>query len=263
MKSRGIIAIAVGVVLLVLLRWVVGRMDENQRVEAKARQAVLAQDTVEAARDTSRALPLIGVLGDSLRAAQRRAIQVGQRADKLDASLKLERVARERLEAFIVTLRATVKSDTVVGETRGAGVRRAIGDSVRRAAFDLRQEPYTVHADVAIPEPPARGEMSVRVALDTLGFDVRLGCGTANAEGVRPASVTAVGPAWASLRVGRVEQAPSVCSEHAAEVGSDKWPALRRFLERFGLSAGYAAARTPNGNVVAGPGLVAGFRVWP
>ena len=78
MKSKGIIAIVVGVVLLVLLvllRWVVGRMDENQRVETKAKQAVLAQDTVEAARDTSRALPLIGVLGDSLRAAQRRALK--------------------------------------------------------------------------------------------------------------------------------------------------------------------------------------------
>src|SRR5450759_3655977 len=112
MTFKGIIAIVVAVVLLVLVRWEVSRWGENQRVEAKVRQAVLAQDTVEAARDTSRALSIEGVLGDSLRAAQRRAIQVEQRADKLDAALKLERVARERLEASVVSLRTTVRRDS-------------------------------------------------------------------------------------------------------------------------------------------------------
>src|ERR1039458_10824645 len=119
-----------GVVLLVLVRWGVSRWGENQRAEARAAQAVLAQDTVEAARDTSRPLYIEGVLGDSLRAAQRRAIQVEQRADKLDATLKLERVARDRLEASVVALRTTVKSDTVY-VTRGEGVPRSGGDSVR------------------------------------------------------------------------------------------------------------------------------------
>src|ERR1017187_8753451 len=161
MKSKGIIAIVVGVVLLVLLvllRWVVGRMDENQRVETKAKQAVLGQGTVEAARDTSRPLYIEGVLGDSLRAAQRRAIQVEQRADRLDAMLKLERVARERLEASVVALRTTVRSDTVY-VTRDEGVGRSAGDGVRHAALDTRQAPYTVHADVSLPEPPAPGRM--------------------------------------------------------------------------------------------------------
>jgi hypothetical protein len=254
MKSKGIIAIAVGVVLLVLLRWVVGRMDENQRVEAKAKQAVLAQDTVEAARDTSRALYIEGVLGDSLRAAQRRAIQVEQRADKLDATLKLERVAREQLEASVVALHTTVKSDTVFV---------ARGDSIRRAAFDLRQEPYTVHADVSLPEPPAPGRMEVSVELDTLALDVRVGCGAAGSEGVRPASVTVVGPAWALMRLSRVEQAPSVCSASPRATEGERWSAFARFVQRFGLSVGYAAARSPNGTVVAGPGLAAGFRLWP
>ncbi|MFI5245572.1 MAG: hypothetical protein ACHQQR_10130, partial [Gemmatimonadales bacterium] len=113
MSSKGIIAIVGGVSLLVLARWGVARLRENQRVEARVAQAVLAQDTVEAARDTSRVLSIEGVLGDSLRAAQRRAIQVEQRADKLDATLQLERVAREQLEASVVALRATVNSDTV------------------------------------------------------------------------------------------------------------------------------------------------------
>jgi hypothetical protein len=240
---------------------------------------VLAQDTVEAARDTSRALPLIGELGDSLRAAQRHALQVEQRADKLDASLKLERVARERLEASVVALRASVKSDSSIDDTRGVGVRRSrgdsvrrtigdgvrrtIGDGVRRAAFDLRQEPYTVHADVSLPEPPARGRMEVSVELDTLALEVRVGCGAAGAEGVRPASVTVVGAAWALMRLSSVEQAPSVCSASARATEGERWSGVLRFFERFGVSVGYAAARSSTGAVVAGPGVAAGFRIWP
>jgi hypothetical protein len=232
---------------------------------------VLAQDTVEAARDTSRALPLIGELGDSLRAAQRHALQVEQRADKLDASLKLERVARERLEASVVALRASVKSDSSIDDTRGVGVRRTIGDGVRRtigdgvrrAAFDLRQEPYTVHADVSLPEPPARGRMEVSVELDTLALEVRVGCGAAGAEGVRPASVTVVGAAWALMRLSSVEQAPSVCSASARATEGERWSGVLRFFERFGVSVGYAAARSSTGAVVAGPGVAAGFRIWP
>jgi hypothetical protein len=262
MNFKGIIAIVVVVVLLVLVRWEAGRMRENQRVQARAAQALLAQDTVEAARDTSRALSIEGVLGDSLRATQRRAIQVEQRADKLDGALKLERVAREQLEASVVALRATIRSDTVY-VARGEGVRRSIGDGVRRAEFDLRQEPYTVHADVSLPEPPAPGRMEVSVELDTLALDVRVGCGPAGSEGVRAASVTVVGPAWALVRLSRVEQAPSVCSPSLRGTKSERWSAVLHFLERFGVSVGYAAARSPSGAVVAGPGATAGFRVWP
>lgn len=254
MNSKRILAVVCGVLLLVLVRWGAGRLEENQRVEARRAQAVLAHDTIEAARDTSRALPLIGVLGDSLRAAQRRAIQVEQRADKLDATLKLERVAREQLEASVLALRTTVRSDTVF-VTRG--------DSARRAAFDVRQAPYKVHADVSIPEPPARGTMEVSVELDTLALDLRVGCSVPGSEGLRAASVTVVGPAWAVMRLSRVEQAPSVCSATQPARQAERWYGLLRFVERFGVSVGYAAARSSTGAVVAGPGLVAGFRIWP
>ena len=217
-----------------------------------------------ACRQTTRAglFLLIAVLGDSLRAAQRRAVQVAQRADKLDAALRLERAARERLEASVVAVRSTVRSDTVY-LTRGVGVRRASGDSVRRAAFDLRREPYTVHADVSVPEPPAQGRMDVSVELDALALDVRVSCSPERSEAVRPASVTVVGPAWASIQLGTMEQAPPVCAVPAARTESAVRNAVRSFVSRFGLSIGYAAARTPNGSVFAGPGLTVGFRVWP
>jgi hypothetical protein len=57
MNSKGIIAVVVGVLLLVFVRWGVGRLAESQRADARAAQVMLAQDTAEAARDTSRALP--------------------------------------------------------------------------------------------------------------------------------------------------------------------------------------------------------------
>jgi hypothetical protein len=39
--------------------------------------------------------------------------------------------------------------------------------------------------------------MEVQVALDTLALEVRIGCGAERPEGVRPATVTVVGPTWA------------------------------------------------------------------
>ena len=105
--------------------------------------------------------------------------------------------------------------------------------------------------------------MDVRVGLDTLGLEVRIGCGSEQSQGVRSAIVTVVGPPWASVQLGRVEQAPSVCSPAAVTMASGRWTGLWHFVERFGVSVGYAAARTPSGAVVAGPGLIAGFRVWP
>ena len=254
MNPKGIIAIAGGVLLLVLVRWELARSEAMQQLEARAAAASLARDSVEAARDTSRALHIEGVLGDSLLAVQRRAVQAAQRADKLDAALKMERVARERVEATVVALKASVRSETVFV---------AKGDSVRSARFDLRQAPYTVHAEVSLPEPPARGRMDAGVELDTLLLDVRVGCGAAGKEGVRPASVTVVGPAWAQVRLSQVEESPGVCSAPARATASERWSGLLRFVDRFGLSVGYAAARSSTGAVAAGPGLVAGFRVWP
>jgi hypothetical protein len=105
--------------------------------------------------------------------------------------------------------------------------------------------------------------MDVSVELDTLALEARVGCGTARGDGLRPASVTVVRPAWASMRLERLEQSPAVCSATALKAVGTRWPAVRRFIERFRLSVGYAAARGPNGVVVAGPGLAAGFRVWP
>jgi hypothetical protein len=257
----------IGVAAFALLQ--TSRLANAQR---NATAAALAADTLQASADTTRALYIdVAALAESLRVSQRRVIQVTQRADALDRSLGLERVARDSLRTTITSLQARVRSDTVFvdrayGERRPA-LRGAVGGAreadERRAAFDLRSAPYTVHADVTLPPPPAAGSMDVRVDLDTLALEMRIGCGAAGANGVRPASVTTVAPSWASVRLERVEQAPGVCAADVQHPGRSRWWALESIIARFGVSVGYVAARTPSGAVVAGPGVAAAFKVWP
>jgi hypothetical protein len=222
-------------------------------------RAAMVADSAAAARDTTRVVPLIGrgdkPLFDSLRVVQRRAMQIGQRADALDRALGLERVVRARLETTVGELRRSGVAETVLVTTAG--------DSVRRAVFDVRQAPYTVHAEVVLPQAPKRALMELRVALDTLGLDVRIGCGSAALESVRPASVSVAAPAWANVRLGRVEQAPEVCARGVFGDHDERWSVLRSISRRFGVTVGYVAARAENGTVTAGPGIGLGFRLWP
>lgn len=221
---------------------------------SSAVRAAVDSDRQEAAADTTRALSYIEVLGDSLRAVQRRSVQAIQKSDKLDRALGLERAVRARLAAVVARLEGSARSETVF-------VSR--GDSARRAEFDVREAPWTVHAAVVLPGPPALGSMEVRVAMDTLGLEVRVGCGRAGSAGVRPAMVNVVGPRWANVRLGKVEQALGVCSAAAANGSGGRWSLARGFFGRIGISVGYAAVRGGDGAVLAGPAVVAGLRVWP
>ena len=263
---------AMTILLIVLAAFALLQTSRLAASQRRTTAAALAADTLQASADTTRALHIeVAALGESLRVSQRRAVQVAQRADALDRSLGLERVARDQLRSTITRLQADVRSDTVFvdsayGERRTAR-RGAFGEAraadERHAAFDLRSAPYSVHADVALPPPPTAGRMDVRIELDTLSLEMRVGCGIANAAGVRPASVTAVSPAWATVRLDRVEQAPGVCAADVRQPGRARWWALESILARFGVSVGYVAARTPSGAVVAGPGMAAAFKVWP
>lgn len=232
---------------------------QSMRLDAArdgATRAALVADTLAASRDSSRVLSIEGAaLGESLTVVQRRAIQAVQKADALDKALGLERVAREQFTATIAGMRSQVRSDTVVVEVPG--------DSVRSATFDVRQSPYSVHAEVELPRAPESGRLSVRVDLDTLSLDVRIGCEAANAYGVRSAEVSAVAPGWASLRLGRVEQAAGVCAAAGQAETSGRWSVVKRFVGRFGVSVGYTATRVPTGAIVGGVGIGVGFRVWP
>ena len=193
LKLRGWLELAGGVALLLCA----GAAWEQAN---KVRDEALRADKVEALADTTRRL-LVHAAGD--RAVwQRRAVQQGQRADAFDAELGLTRKAFVSASVTITQLEALLWSQPVAQDT----------DGTRRAAFHVRQPPYTAEAAVALPPPPTPGNLQLRIALDTLPLDLRLECGEAEGGGVHQASAVLSGPPWATVRLGRVEQAPEICS---------------------------------------------------
>jgi len=268
MKPSTAALILAAVVALFAIMLQTARLD---RARSAAIRAGLAADTLVASRDTTRVLSLeLASLGESLAVVQRRAVQVDQRADALDRALGVERAARDSVTASIASFQGIVRTDTVVviePEPGGAGAGLPSGsvagrgqDSVRRGTFDIRQAPYTVHAVVGLPVPPATGMMAVAIDLDTLRLDVRLGCGAPSADGVRGASAIVTGPAWVGIQLGRVEQTPGVCN--GAAVG-ERSGVVARALSRFGVTVGYVAGINNQGKVFAGPGAMFGVKLWP
>ncbi len=192
----GFLGIVLLGVALAVQTWRLGRAEDRAQV------AALARDSAEAAADSTRAASahVQAVLGAELAAVQRRATQQRQRADSIDRALGLERRARVRVQLRVDSLQAVAT----------AAVKADSADRVRRARFEVREPPYTATADVALPPPPATGQFSLRVGLDPAPLELRIGCGTAQG-GIRPATVTAVGPRWLALELAAVEQDPAVC----------------------------------------------------
>ena len=205
----------------------------------------LERDSLLAARDTTRTLQAhLASLGDSLQVVSRRAVQTAQRADALDRAIGVERVMRDRLQARIVGLNATVRSETVL---------TAAHDAVRRGTFVVREAPYTARAEVELPAAPEVGRMRLHIQLDTLGMEVRVGCGARDAAGVRAATATVIAPKWVEVQLARVEQGVGVCSPMPST------PSLiARMIGRVGVSVGYGVVRD-----AVGVGVMAGVRVWP
>lgn len=197
--------------LIVLLVILLGA--ESCRLRSAQREAALnalRADSTAAAADQTRKVgeraqaAILKVLGDSLNGVERRAIQQQQRADALDRALGRERIARVEATARVAQL------ETILA---GAPVRE---DSTARVAdFTVRQAPYTVTATATLPRPPLTASLRLGVTLDPIPLHLRLGCGPADRSGIRPASATLIGPTWADLQLGTVEQSPDLCHSPA------------------------------------------------
>jgi hypothetical protein len=188
------------------------QIEERRVNEERARAAALAlhASNVSAERDSTRDVAagnrkVAALLGDSLRLVEKQVVQAAQRSDALDRALGRERRARYVMSATVDSLQRVAFAAPVGDST----------DSVRRASFALRQEPYTIAADVEIPQRPDSARLSVRVALDPIHVDARVTCSAPNDAGIRSASVVAATPSWASVRFDRVEQSPELCASPA------------------------------------------------
>jgi hypothetical protein len=211
----------------------------------RTQAAGLVRDSAEAVHDTTRVIVVDTSGVDSAKVWQRRAVQEAQRADALDRALSEERVARAEVAI------ATPTVDTAVA-LPASGTTEMI-----------RQGPYTIEVDHPILTAADSGSVvGLRVALDTLRLGVRLGCGAAARDGVRPASVSVSGPSWARVRLDRVEQDPAVClSAGSTDVGTAG--TLRSLIRRVGVTVGYGALLTTDGALAVRPIVGIGLRVWP
>lgn len=241
--------------LLVALALTV-RVEEHRLGKAERQVQALALHAVKAAaeRDSTRDVAatsrkVADLLGDSLRVAERLMVQGTQRADALDRALARERKARYKMIAAVDSLSRVVASATAV---QGS-------DDVRRARFDVRQAPYTIGADVAIPAPPDSAHMAIDVALDAIPVEVRVGCGSPDRHGIRAATVDAVTPAWAKVRLERLEQVPEVCASPALTSSSKRGERQFAFTP---LTAGFGRALSLDGRWSWALFLGGGFSSW-
>lgn len=194
-----LIASGFAALVIVALVW---RLNAAQGAQAEAARL---ESVARARADTTR------MLRDSL-GFQRLVIQQTQRRDDVDRAL-------DEMRRALVTLSIAVATREVRNTPASAPTTETAG-GVRHATFDARTTPYTVHAEVSVPPPPAPANLDLlRVSTDPFTFDARLGCtNKVNALGMRDAMLTLTNlPEWAKPTIAHVEQDPSVCPSPVLE----------------------------------------------
>jgi hypothetical protein len=226
---------------------------EQARIAAVRRHAFVAAlevSNLAAQRDSTRNAAIDNqrvahVLGDSLKVAEIRVVQVTQHLDALDKALGRERVARYVDNITVDSLRRVMRALRTGPHPSDSGASARFdqaGETVRSAFFDIRQEPYTIAAQVDIPAPPDPARLELHVAIDPIPIEARVSCSGPNGQGIKTASVSASSPTWATVRFGRVEQSPEVCGSPALRSGKS-----HRGLFSRRLVIGVGRALTPNG----------------
>jgi hypothetical protein len=203
-----------------------------------------------AERDTTRDVALENervarLLGDSLRMVEKQVVQVREKHDALDRALGRERLARYAVTAVVDSLiRVAASAESVVRDPH----------DVRAAKFALRQEPYTIVAEVEVPPPPDSAKMRVKVAVDPIPIVARVACSDVGG-GAREASVSVETPPWVSVRLGTVAQAPEVCARSPARESILHWPRLATRRLVLGVGRAWGIDRRGRWAVFIGAGI--------
>ena len=241
---------AFGTLLLILVAcatWMSHASNQLSRAYIRERALALKASNLEAVHDTTRNLArenahVAKLLGDSLRAYEKRVVQQAQPADPLDSA---DGISRSAMYGMGFKL----------GEFFGK-LTKPFRDTV---PFHLRQEPYTVNATVSRPPVGDSVTLAVIVALDTIPMTVRIGCRDPGDAGTRVASVMLTTPPWAVVRFGDVQQDPGICNPRVWEDS----PARRHLVSwaPVALSVGRTIGPGPNGwTAQLGTAIVFGAR---
>jgi hypothetical protein len=228
--NRGLVI--VGAVMLALLGALWWQHHKVTALQEDYRTLALKAVNDSAALDTTRRLALsrkdsLAILGDSLAAVTHLSVQVTDKADALDRALKQERTATQKLTAQVKALHTT---STATVETTG---------DVRRASFAIDSTPYHGTAAVALPAT-GTGSLDLRLHVDRAELDVVLGCAAPNAQGIRPASVSVVGPRWLDVGVTSSRQSPEICN--AVKPASRRWYGAPDLVFGFGRILGQSGS---------------------
>jgi hypothetical protein len=195
------IAALVAVVATLAALWFVHLWRNEQAAHAKA--ALDASNAIARA-DTTRE-----VYRDSVtRIVERLAVQSTTEAANTTA---IDRVLH-RTQLALDSLSARVRSIDV--SARSSGDVTTSADDVRHGAFVVDSTPFHVRADVALPRT-GPGTIQLAASLDPIPIGVRQLCGTPDANGIRPATVSATGPSWATIQLAHVEQDAGACRSPA------------------------------------------------
>jgi len=200
--------------------------DSERRLALEASNLHALHDTtVNVARVNPRVASL---LGDTLRAYGRRVVQVPPRRDHLDEAAGVEHAG-----AYVAAVQV---------KPLDARVTTPHADTTQ---FHIRQEPYTLDAQLAHQPVGDSMTLAVAIALDTIPISLRLGCRDPGAAGIREASVMLLTPPWAAVRFGAVEQDPAICNPaHSAAHNAGR----RRFAwAPIALSVGRTIGPGPSG----------------
>lgn len=207
-RFRGVLGWAsrnIAIVMLAALATYAGILFiQRNRARAEARSNSLARDSAEAAASKSAEIAVNErtkrLLGDSMRAFERRTIQAEIIRDVLDKALNRISIARSNVTVTIDTVRASATAPVATDS----------GD-VRRGVFTVREEPVTATATVAMPKPPALGSLDMRFVIDPIRLGVRLQCGEP-VRGIKPASIVVTTPPWMNAQIEGTEQRPELCN---------------------------------------------------
>lgn len=248
---RGII---VGVALALIVITVLSI--KLQHARALTREAGLNATNEAAKHDTLKTVTLSTKdsaalkLGDSIAVLTQLVQQTKQSKDAVDRALKSERTSTTALRATIKELSARVQSNAAPVEDTTT--------HERRASFDVRETPYTAHADVMLPAPGSGpGSLALTVRLDTARVTATIGCSQANRFGIRPATLSLRASSWLTLHVDSVSQAPETCANAAPVIDASHWwePALT-----IGIGTVYDVNHK---RLHAGPSMTLGWSFHP
>lgn len=241
---------------------VVGLFVQSCRL-ADAKEAVrdegLARANAEARADSSRDAAannarLAKLLGDSLQAVERLAVQATIRADAIDRALG-------RVTQVNLALTATVQ-DLALRNVAGGPVTET-PEGVRQAEFRVRQEPFSLFTRVSLERPPGAARLdTLSIAVDPIPVFPRLQCdldGTGPAD-VKRATVLVTSPAtWATLNVGPVQADEDVCNPITTRT---PWFSLGLFAGLgYGLSVPDSGRVQASWQATVGVGVVT--PLWP